>query len=90
MSKEFSNEYITLSQKANSEAMETSGSDKKDLLEKANIYNKIAESLLDINYKERILKEAKYLFHDSKFLDRLDEDHIEKEDLMIIFPCLLK
>ena len=76
MSKDFSNEYITLSQKANSEAMETNGSDKKDLLEKANIYNKIAESLLDINYKERILKEAKYLFHDSKFLERLDEDHM--------------
>jgi hypothetical protein len=30
---------------------------------------------MDINFKEKVMKEAKYIFHDDLFLNRFDENH---------------
>uniref|UniRef100_A0A6C0J3J8 SF3 helicase domain-containing protein n=1 Tax=viral metagenome TaxID=1070528 RepID=A0A6C0J3J8_9ZZZZ len=75
MSREFSNYYINEATKCNIKAMEAQGADKKKNNDEAIMYNKIASSLMDINFKERIIKEAKNLFYDDKFLDRMDENH---------------
>ena len=75
MSREFSNYYINEATKYNLIAMGAQGSDKKKYNDEAIMYNKIASSLMDINFKERIIKEAKHIFYDDKFLDRLDENH---------------
>jgi len=75
MSKDFSNYYLEESTRYNSLAMQAQGADKKKFAEEATMYNKIASSLMDINFKERIMKEAKHLFYDKDFLKRLDENH---------------
>ena len=74
MSSEFANYYIAMGQEYSKQAMETT-ENKKTFLDQANHFNKIAESLMDINFKEKVMKEAKYIFHDDQFLNRLDENH---------------
>ncbi len=75
MSSDFSNYYIEMSSKANIEAMAAPANDKKGLIEKAEQYNDIAKHLMDINFKEKVMKEAKYIFFDDMFIKRLDENH---------------
>ena len=75
MSRKFANKYIDEANKYNNMAMKAQGSDKKRFLDESALYSKIAASLMDINFKGRILKEAKYIFYDNKFLKRLDENH---------------
>ena len=74
ISSEFANHYISMSQNSNKMAIEESGSDKKRHLDDAIHFNKIAEHLMDISFKEKIMKEARYLFHDENFIKRLDEN----------------
>lgn len=75
MSRHFSNKYISEANKYNNLAINAQGGDKKRFLDESTTYAKIAAGLMDINFKGRILKEAKYIFYDSKFLQRLDENH---------------
>ena len=75
MSSEFANNYLTMATEFNNQAINASGGDKKTFLEQASHFQKIAESLMDINFKERVMKEAKYIFHDDQFIQRLDENH---------------
>ena len=75
MSSEFANYYINMGTEYSRQAMDASGSDKKTFLDQSIHFNKIAESLMDINFKEKVMKEAKYIFHDDQFLNRLDENH---------------
>lgn len=74
LSKEFANKYIEASNELGTLAMEESGGDKKTLLENAGVYRKIAEKLQDISFKEKVLREAKHLFYDKHFLEKLDEN----------------
>jgi phage/plasmid-associated DNA primase len=75
MSSEFANYYIAMGGEYSKQAIDASGSDKKTFLDQSIHFNKIAESLMDINFKEKVMKEAKYIFHDDLFLNRLDENH---------------
>ena len=75
LSEPFCNHYINASEQATAKAGKASGNDKKTFLDEAGLYNKIANSLMDINFKKRIIEEARYLFYDEKFLERLDENH---------------
>jgi P4 family phage/plasmid primase-like protien len=75
MSSEFANYYIAMGGEYSKQAIDASGSDKKTFLDQSIHFNKIAESLMDINFKEKVMKEAKYIFHDDQFLNRLDENH---------------
>ncbi len=75
MSSEFANYYIAMGSEYSKQAIDAAGSDKKTFLDQSIHFNKIAESLMDINFKEKVMKEAKYIFHDDQFLNRLDENH---------------
>jgi len=75
MSSEFANYYIAMGQEYSKQAIDASGSDKKTFLDQSIHFQKIADSLMDINFKEKVMKEAKYIFHDDQFLNRLDENH---------------
>jgi P4 family phage/plasmid primase-like protien len=75
MSSEFANYYIAMGGEYSKQAIDASGSDKKTFLDQSIHFNKIAENLMDINFKEKVMKEAKYIFHDDQFLNRLDENH---------------
>lgn len=74
LSKDFSNKYIEASNELSTLAMEESGGEKKTLLESAGIYRKVAEKLQDISFKEKILREAKHIFYDKHFMEKLDEN----------------
>jgi len=75
MSSEFANNYILMSQEFNQKAMDAVANDKKSYLDQSSHFNKIAECLMDINFKEKVMKEARYIFHDEQFIKRLDENH---------------
>lgn len=74
ISEEFANYYIAMAQEYSQKAMDGSPSDKKTFLQESASFTKIAENLMDINFKERIMKEAKHIFYDDMFLKRLDEN----------------
>jgi P4 family phage/plasmid primase-like protien len=75
MSTDFSNYYIKLQQERLDQSTRVSDTQKKILMEEANQYGLIAKKLLDITFKEKILKEAKYIFYDSEFKEKLDEQY---------------
>ncbi len=74
MSSEFANNYIAMGHEFSQKAME-SNNEKKTFLDQAGHFNKIAECFMDINFKEKVMKEAKYIFYDDQFIKRLDENH---------------
>lgn len=75
MSGEFTNQYIQMATECGKKALDAQGNEKKQYLEEAANFNKIADSLMDINFKEKIMKEARYIFFDEDFIKRLDENH---------------
>ena len=74
ISSEFANNYITMGQEFGAKALEANGSDKKQFLDQATFFNEIAHCLMDINFKKKIMEEAKYIFYDEMFIKRLDEN----------------
>jgi hypothetical protein len=74
MSSEFANNYIAMSHEFSQKAMDSTN-EKKTFLDQAGHFNKIAECLMDINFKEKVMKEARYIFYDDQFIKRLDENH---------------
>ncbi len=76
MSSEFANHYIIMAQEFHNKALDAQqGSEKKNFLEEANNFSKIADNLMDISFKEKVMKEARYIFYDDMFIQRLDENH---------------
>ncbi len=74
MSSEFANNYIQMGHEFSQKAMDSTN-EKKTFLDQSNHFQKIAECLMDINFKEKVMKEAKYIFYDDQFIKRLDENH---------------
>jgi len=74
ISSEFANHYLEIAQEYNKKAIESNGQDKKHFLDESKHFTKIADNLMDITFKEKIMKEAKYIFHDENFIKRLDEN----------------
>jgi P4 family phage/plasmid primase-like protien len=73
MSSDFANQYILKGQEFGKKALE-SNDDKKHLLQQQEYFNKIAACLMDINFKKKMMEEAKNIFHDDMFIKRLDEN----------------
>ena len=48
---------------------------KKTYLTEADTFSKISKKLMDISFKEKIMKEAQYLFYEDDFQQKLDEKH---------------
>lgn len=75
LSEGFANEYLYMINKLNSKASKMSGVDKDDLVAKAAKIQKIVSSLMNITFKEKIMKEATILFTDPDFDEKLDENY---------------
>lgn len=75
MSTDFANYYLKKEIEYKKQAINSSESMKKTLLNDAEVFSKISKKLLDINFKEKIMKEAQYLFFEDDFTQRLDEKH---------------
>ena len=75
MSEEFVNEYVKISTEYNTKALSATGLEKEDLHKKAGRFQRVIDRLLNLSYKENIMKECKYLFYDEGFEDKLDENH---------------
>ena len=73
ISSDFANYYILKGQEFAQKAIE-SVNEKKTLLQELAYFNKIADKLMDINFKKKIIEEAKNIFYDDMFLQRLDEN----------------
>ena len=73
MSNDFTNEYILKGQEFAQKAIDSTN-DKKHLLQQQASFNKIASQLMDINFKKKIMEEAKHIFYDDMFIKRLDEN----------------
>ena len=75
ISESFANEYLKLAASYSLKATKISGLEREDIQKKAANVQKIASKLMDITFKEKIMKEAKSLFYDPEFEERLDEDY---------------
>lgn len=75
MSTDFANYYLKKEIEYKKQAINSSESVKRTLLNDAEVFSKISKKLLDINFKEKIMKEAQYLFFEDDFTQRLDEKH---------------
>jgi P4 family phage/plasmid primase-like protien len=75
ISESFANEYLKLASVYSLKATKLSGSEKEDMQKKASSIQKIASKLMDISFKEKIMKEAKSLFYDNEFEEKLDENY---------------
>lgn len=75
MSTDFANYYMRKDIEYKKLALSSNESTKKSLLTEAEIFSKISKKLMDISFKEKIMKEAQYLFYEGDFKQRLDEKH---------------
>lgn len=75
ISESFANEYFKLASAYNLKATRLTGLDREDINKKALNIQKIASKLLDVTFKEKIMKEAKALFFDPEFENKLDENY---------------
>jgi P4 family phage/plasmid primase-like protien len=57
----------------NQAALKCSGAEKEDFQTKASKTQKIIDRLLNINFKKQIMEEAKNLFYDCEFVEKLDD-----------------
>ena len=72
---EFVNKYINLASKFQHLASEAGGLEKQNYLEQSQKVNKIAQQILNISFRESLMKECTILFHDPKFEENLDEKY---------------
>ena len=75
MSTDFANYYMKKDIEYKKLALTANESNKKSLLAEAETFAKISKKLMDISFKEKIMKEAQYLFYEGDFQQRLDEKH---------------
>lgn len=75
ISESFANEYMKLVSKLNLKATQLTGMDREELLQKASRVQKIISQLMNISFKEKVMKECKNLFHDPEFEKKLDENY---------------
>jgi P4 family phage/plasmid primase-like protien len=75
LSESFVNEYSLLVSKYSKKSINLEGSDKQEIQKKITIIQNIVNKLMDISFKERIMKEATILFFDPEFEKKLDENY---------------
>jgi P4 family phage/plasmid primase-like protien len=75
ISESFANEYLKLAASYTLKATKMNGLDREEIQKKAANIHKIAFKLLDVTFKEKIMKEAKSLFYVHDFEEKLDENY---------------
>jgi len=75
ISESFVNEYSQLVIKHSLKATKLDGAEKEDAQKKVSRIQKIVEKLMNISFKEQIMKEATILFFDPEFEKKLDENY---------------
>lgn len=73
ISEDFINDFIKIAVDLNTKAIKMSGSEKEDAQSKASRTQKICDRLLNITFKKQIMEEAKTLFYEPEFEEKLDE-----------------
>ena len=76
ISEDFTNDFLRLASELNLKASKMSGSDKESVQSKASRTQKICDKLLNITYKKQIMEEAKTLFYEADFEQKLDEINV--------------
>ena len=76
ISEDFSNDFLRLAGELNLKAIKLSGYEKEDAQNKASRTQKICDRLLNITFKKQIMEEAKCLFYEDDFEEKLDEINI--------------
>uniref|UniRef100_A0A6C0D908 SF3 helicase domain-containing protein n=1 Tax=viral metagenome TaxID=1070528 RepID=A0A6C0D908_9ZZZZ len=75
ISESFVNEYLQLVSKYSVKATKLTGVEKDEAQQKASRTQKIVEKLMNISFKDKIMKEAVILFYDPNFEKKLDENY---------------
>jgi P4 family phage/plasmid primase-like protien len=75
ISESFVNEYLQLVSKYSLKAIKLSGVEKDEIQQKAVKTQSIVKKLMDISFKEKIMKEATILFYDPDFEKKLNENY---------------
>jgi len=75
ISESFVNEYSELVSKYSHKSTKVTGIDKDEMNQKVSRIQKIVEKLMNISFKDKIMKEATILFHDPEFEKKLDENY---------------
>lgn len=75
ISESFASEYIKLVAKFSTRATELTGMEREELLNKSSKIQKIISQLMNISFKEKVMKECKNLFYDPDFEKKLDEKY---------------
>lgn len=76
ISEDFSNDFLRLAAELNLKAINLNGSEKEDAKSKASRTQKICDRLLNITFKKQIMEEAKNLFYENDFEEKLDEINV--------------
>jgi len=75
ISESFANEYSKLVSKYSLKATQVSGLERDEINGKVTKIQKIVIQLMNISFKEKIMKECKNLFFDPEFEEKLDENY---------------
>jgi len=75
ISESFVNEYSELVSKYSHKSTKLTGIEKDETNQKVSRIQKIVEKLMNISFKEKIMKEATILFYDPDFEKKLDENY---------------
>jgi P4 family phage/plasmid primase-like protien len=75
ISESFVNEYLELVSVYSGKAAKLSGTDREEIQQKASRTQKIVDKLMNISFKDKIMKEAIILFFDPDFEKKLDENY---------------
>ncbi len=74
LSEDFANEYNKEIAEISLKATQVSGIEKEELQQRRTRIDKIVEKLMNTNFKETLVKEAKNIFYDDKFEQKLDSN----------------
>jgi P4 family phage/plasmid primase-like protien len=74
LSEDFANEYNKEIADISLKATQVSGFEKEELQQRRSRIDQLVEKLMDINFKEKLIKECKNLFYDDKFEQKLDSN----------------
>jgi len=75
ISETFANEYIKLVAKLSNKATTQTGSEREDTIKKTLVIQNIISKLMNISFKDKVMKECRNLFYDPDFEKNLDEKY---------------
>lgn len=75
ISESFANEYYKLISKHSLKATQLNGSDREDAQKKVEKTQAIIRQLMNITFKDKVMRECETLFFDSEFEKKLDENY---------------